>query len=149
MTNRATIEDFVSQQKIAVVGVSHTGKKFGNLAFRELKAKGYRVFPVNANAERIGDETCYSTVAALPEPVDGVLVVVPPIETDRVVRDARAAGINRIWMQQGSESATAIRYCQENGMAVIHGECILMYVQPVVSVHRLHRWVWRLVGKLA
>jgi hypothetical protein len=149
MTKRAAIEDFVAQKKLAVVGVSHTGKKFGNLAFRELKAKGYRVFPINPNAEKIEDERCYPTVASLPEPVGGVLIVVPPVETERVVREAAAAGIERIWMQQGSESGTAIRYCQENGMAVIHGECILMYAQPVLSVHRLHRWVWRLFGKLA
>jgi hypothetical protein len=29
----------------------------------------------------------------------------------------------------------------------VHGECILMFAQPS-SFHRLHRWVWGLLGKL-
>jgi len=73
---------------------------------------------------------------------------VPPAETEQVVQEAAAAGIRRVWMQQGAESEAAIRFCEEHGMSVVHGECILMFAQPVDSVHRLHRWIWRLLGKL-
>jgi len=148
MTTKARIEDFIAQRTLAVVGVSRGGKKFGNLAFKALKAKGYRVFPINPNAESIEGERCYPNLKSLPEPVDGVLVVVPPAETERVVREAAAAGIRRVWMQQGAESEAAIRFCEANGLSVVHDECILMFAQPVVSVHRLHRWVWGLLGKL-
>ncbi|MBI3950457.1 MAG: CoA-binding protein [Acidobacteria bacterium] len=148
MTTKSAVEDFVAQQTLAVVGVSRGGKKFGNLALKALKAKGYHVFPINPHAESIEGEQCYPTLKSLPERVDGVLIVVPPTETEQVVREAAAAGIRRIWMQQGAESEAAIRFCQENGLSVVHGECILMFARPVDSVHRLHRWIWGLLGKL-
>ena len=148
MTSKAAVDDFLAQRTLAVVGVSREGKGFGNMAHKELKDKGYRVFPVNPNAESIGDERCYPSLGALPEPVGGVLVVVPPAQTEQVVRDAATAGIGRVWMQQGAESEAAIRFCEGNGISAVHGECILMFAEPMGFGHRLHRWVWGLLGKL-
>ena len=148
MTSKAVVTDFVSQKKLAVVGVSRQGKKFGNMAFRALKAKGYKLLPVHPQAETIEGERCYPSLAALPEPVDGVLVVVPPAETEKVVREAAAAGIKRVWMQQGAESPAAIKFCEDNGLSAVHGECILMFAEPAAWFHRAHRWVWKLLGKL-
>ena len=148
MTTRAVVDDFVSQRKLAVVGVSRHKAKFGNMAFKELRGKGYKLFPVHPHAETIEGERCYPSLAALPEPVGGVLVVVPPAQAEQVVRDAAAAGIRRVWLQQGAESATAIRFCEENGISAVHGECILMFAEPAAFYHRAHRWVWKLLGKL-
>jgi hypothetical protein len=50
---RADVEAFVSEPALAVVGVSRTGKKFGNIACRELRAKGFRVYPIHPSADRI------------------------------------------------------------------------------------------------
>jgi predicted CoA-binding protein len=148
MTTKAAVKDFLDQRTLAVVGVSRGGKKFGNTAYKELKAKGYQVFPVNPHVDAIDGDRCYSSLSALPEPVGGVLIVVPPRETEQVVRDAAAAGIRRVWMQQGAESQAAIQFCEEQGISAIHGECILMFAEPAAFYHRLHRWVWRLLGKL-
>ncbi len=148
MTTKIAVADFVAQRKLAIVGVSRGGIKFGNMAFKALREKGYRVFPVNPHAEKIGGERCYPNLRALPETVGGVLVVVPPKETEQVVRDAAAAGIGRVWLQQGAESQAAILFCEENGLEVVHGECILMFAQPVVSFHRWHQWLWKVLGKL-
>ena len=148
MTTRAAVDDFVAQRTLAVVGVSRGGKKFGNMAFRHLKASGYRLLPVNASAEVVEGERCYPALGALPGPVDGGLIVVPPAETEKVVRQAADAGIRRIWMQQGAESDAAIRLCEENDISVVHGQCIMMFAEPVTSYHRLHRWIWGLLGKL-
>lgn len=148
MTSKAAVEDFLAQRTLAVVGVSRAGRKFGNFAFKALKAKGYRLFPVNPHAEEIEGERCYPSLRALPEPVNAVLIVVPPTESEQVVREAALAGISRVWMQQGAESEAAIRFCQQNDMGVVHGECILMFAPPVSSFHRFHRWLWGILGKL-
>jgi hypothetical protein len=148
MTSKAAVADFVGQRKLAVVGVSRQGKKFGNFAFRELRSKGYELFPVHPQAETIEGERCYPSLRALPEPVDALLIVVPPAQTEQVVRDAATAGIRRVWMQQGAESPAAIQFCQENGIREVHGECILMFSEPLAWWHRAHRWAWRLLGKL-
>lgn len=142
------IADFLSQRTIAVVGVSRSGRKFGNTILASLKERGYRAVPVNPAADAIAGERCYPDLGSVPVPVDGVVTVVPPAETVRIVRDAASAGIRRIWMQQGSASDEAVRLCGEHGISVVRDECILMHAAPVRGIHAFHRWLWRLLGKL-
>jgi hypothetical protein len=144
---RADIEDFVAQRTLAVVGAARQPRAFGHTLYRELKAKGYRVFPVNPNAETIDGDRAYPSVTALPEPVDGAVVVVPRAETEGVVRAAQAAGITRVWIQQRSETEGAVRFCQESGLRVVHGECLLMHAQPA-AFHKLHRFLRGVFGRL-
>lgn len=148
MTSKTAVSDFLAQKTLAVVGASRQGNKFGNMAYKELKAKGYHVLAVHPQATSIEGDPCYPNLAALPEAVGGVVIIVPPAETEKVVREAASAGIRRVWIQQGAESETAIRFCQENGINAVYGECILMFAEPTGFGHRLHRWVWGLLGKL-
>lgn len=148
MISRAAVDDFLAQKDLALVGVSRGGKKFGNGALRELTANGYRVFPVHPEAETIQGIPCYPNLRELPEPVGGLLIVVPPAQTEVVVREAAAAGLRRVWMQQGSSSPTALQFCAENGIEAVHGECILMFLRKGPALHRFHHWLWGLLGKL-
>jgi predicted CoA-binding protein len=147
MTDKQTVDDFIRQPSLAIVGVSRSGKKFGNIAYRELKSRGYRLSLIHPEAEALEGAQCYRSLADLPEPVGGVLIVVPPAQTEAVVRQAVAAGIRRVWMQQGAESPEAVRLCEENGVAHVEGECIVMFARPRFP-HNLHRWVWGLLGRL-
>lgn len=146
-TSQAAIYDFLSQRSLAIVGVSRSGKKFGNAIYRTLKEKGYKLFPVHPQAETVEGDSCFHSLDALPEKVGGLVICVPPHQTEKVVQDAFQAGIKRVWLQQGAESYAAIRYCEKNGMSAVHGECILMFAEPVKSFHRVHRWFWKLIGK--
>jgi predicted CoA-binding protein len=148
MNSKHVIDEFLNQRTLAIVGVSRSGKKFGNAVLRDLTGKGYRLFPVNPNAQVIDGNHCYPNLQSLPEPVGGVVAVVPPRETERVVREAHEAGINRVWMQQGAESESAIEYCKDHSMGEVHGECILMFAQPTAVPHRIHRFFRGLFGKL-
>lgn len=148
MTSKAAISDFTSQRTLAIVGMSRSGKKFGNAAYKTLQARGYTLYPVHPTAETIDGARCYPSLSALPAPVGGVLVAVPPAQTEAVVREAAQAGITRVWMQQGAESPAAIHFCEEHGISAIHGECILMFTDPVGFPHGVHRWVNKVTGKL-
>jgi uncharacterized protein len=147
MTSKAIVDEFVAQKSLAVVGISRSGQKFGNMVYRELKAKGYQVYAIHPEAEQLEGDRCYPNLAALPEKVGGVVVVLPPAKTEEVVREAKAAGIQRVWMQQGAESAAAIEFCKQNGMQAVSGECIMMFAAGN-SFHGFHRWVNGLMGKL-
>jgi uncharacterized protein len=148
MTNQRSVDDFLSQPKLAVAGVSRSGRGFGNIAWKTLAKKGYEVLPVNPQAEEIDGQRCYRSFADLPPDVGGVLVVVPPAETESVVRDAAAAGIRRVWMQQGADSPAALQTCRDLGIDAVSGECILMFVEGPGFPHNLHRWIWGALGKL-
>ena len=140
MTTRSSVQDFLSQPVLAVVGASRDPRKFGNSIYRELKAKGHHVLPVNPHAETVDGDPCYPNLAALPEKPGGIIVVVPPAETEKIVREASAAKITRVWLQRGSESPDAIAYCAANGIQVISGECILMFAEPAAFYHKIHRF---------
>jgi hypothetical protein len=146
-TRKTDVDDFLVQEKLAVVGASRSRNKFGNTVFRELKKKGYRVFPVNNQAETLEGEPCYPDLKSLPEPVGGVIVVVPSQRTPQVVKEAKEAGITRVWLQYGANSKEAVQFCLDNNMTVVANECILMFIEPVNSVHKFHRWLWKLFGK--
>ena len=107
MTTKKQIEDFVAQRTIAVVGLSRSGQAFSNPAYAELKARGYKVYGVNPNADSIGGEVCYHSVAALPDVPGGALFLTPPSQTEAAVREALAAGVKHLWLQQGAETPYA------------------------------------------
>lgn len=148
MTTQQSIQEFFFQKSVAVVGVSHTGKKFSNIVYKELKSKGFQVFPVNPKTDKLNGESCYPNLQSLPEKVGGVVIITKPTATEMIVHEANLLGIKHVWIQQGAESEEAIRFYNENGMNVVHGECILMFAEPATFFHRAHRWVWRVLGKL-
>jgi predicted CoA-binding protein len=148
MTSKKFVENFLSEKSIAVVGASRNKKKFGYTVFKELKSKGYNVFPVNPNTEHIENEKCYPDLISIPGEINAALLVTPPSATMQVVKDAFNKGIKKIWMQQGSESEEAIRFCEENSIEVAYKECILMFAEPTAFFHRAHRWVKGLTGQL-
>jgi len=121
------IEEFLARKNIfAVVGVSRDPEKYGHRIYRDLKAAGYKVYPVNPNAERIGNDVCYRSLSELPEKPDVVDVVVPPGITESVVKECRKLGIMRVWMQPGSESKKAINFCKKNDIKVLHNICVIV-----------------------
>jgi predicted CoA-binding protein len=143
----AAIESFVSEPALALVGASRSSRKFGNLAMRELGAKGYRVYPIHPSAPSIDGVTCYRRFADLPERVNAVLIVVPPKQAVAVIREAAAAGIEHVWLQQGAESPEAETLCRGLGLEAVTGECILMFTHPT-GVHKAHRWLRGMFGGL-
>jgi uncharacterized protein len=147
-TSKQSVENFLAQKTIAIVGVSRNERKFGTAAYKELKVKGYKVYPVNPNMNEVNGEKCYSNLHDLPEKPGGVFISVKADETEKVVKEAAGLNINNIWMQPGSESIEAIEYCKKNNINVVHNECILMFAEPLVFGHKAHRWIKGIFGKL-
>ena len=148
MTTQKDVQSFLNHKSIAVVGVSRNQKKFGYTAYKHLKERNYRVFPVNPNVDRVDMEKCYADIKSIPEKVEGVLIVIPPKQSEIIVREVNNLGIKSVWFQQGSSSDEAVKYCKEQGISVVSDECIMMYTEPVESVHKFHRWIWKLLKKL-
>jgi predicted CoA-binding protein len=148
MTNKLSVDNFISQKTIALAGASRTGKKMGNSILKELTNKGYKVYPVHPEAEKIDGVKCYPDLKSFPEKVSGLITVVNPEQTAKLVNEAAAAGIKNIWMQQGSQSNEAVEFCEKNKMNYVSNECILMFAEPVKSIHKFHRGIWKIFGKL-
>jgi uncharacterized protein len=148
MTSKSSIDRFVQGKTLAMAGISSTGKGFGAAAYKELKARGYRVLPLHPSAGTIQGDPCWPSLAGLPEPVERLLIVTSPGAAAGLVDEAAAAGVKYVWLQQGAETAALVDACATRGLDVVHGQCILMFAEPVASFHKFHRWLWGVLGRL-
>jgi len=121
------IKAFLYRENIfAVAGASRNPEKYGHQVYRDLRNAGYRVYCVNPNADEVLGNKCYPSLEALPVKPDVVDVVVPPKITEHLVKTCKKLGITKVWMQPGSESETAIKFCEENSIDVVHGVCVMV-----------------------
>jgi predicted CoA-binding protein len=145
-TFKTKAQDFLAQERIAVVGVSRTQKETANFIYRRLRSDGYKVFPVNPNADTVEGDTCYPNLKALPSKVDGVIIVTRADMAVQVVRECAEVGVTRVWMHRNgflgaaasSVSEEAVAFCQNNGITAIAGGCPLMFSE---FSHKCMRWV--------
>jgi predicted CoA-binding protein len=142
------VRDFVARKRLALAGASRSGKKFGNVLLRELKARGYEVVPVHPEAEEIEGLRCARDLASVAGRVDGLVVATPPPAAARLVAEAGAAGIRHAWLQQGAGSPEASEEARKAGVALVQGHCLLMFLPGTKGIHGFHRGLWRLLGKL-
>jgi len=143
----APIERFVGSKKIAIMGASPVGKKFGNTVYKTLKKNGYALFPIHPSADTIENDPAYKNVADIPEKIEAAFICMKPDKSLAVMDNLIAGGIKRIWFQQGADFSESIEKAESVGIEVISGKCILMYAEPVKGLHAFHRWLWKLFGK--
>lgn len=148
MTSEQAVDNFLKCNSLAVAGVSRDKRKFGYIVYNHLKINNYKVFPIIPKMKEIDSDKCYPNLAELKEKIDGVILVVPPLQSEKIVREANKLGIKAVWFQQGSSSDEAVKFCEENDISFLKDECILMFAEPVKSVHKFHRWLWKILGKL-
>ena len=144
MPTRAMIDEFLSHHELALVRQSPSSAIRGVRIDEELGAKGYKIA-----VAYIDESVAGPRLADLKAPIEGVIVAVPSHECERAVREAIEADIPGVWLQRGCESKSAIELCEQKGVPVVHGACVLMYAEPVKSIHGFHRWLWKTLGLLA
>ena len=148
----APVAAFLAGRRFAVAGVSREGKLPANAIFRKLKASGYDVVPVNPNAASVEGVACYPNLAAVPGPLDGLVIAAHPDVAAGLVKQAAARGVSHVWFHrsfgEGSVSDAALAACREAGIEPVVGGCPLMYCAPVDVAHRCFRWWLRWKGRV-
>jgi len=121
------IQSFLASGPFAVVGASVDRSKYGNKVLRCYQQHGKEVYPINPRAAEVEGLKAYPSLASLPVQPKAISVITPPAITERVVREAAAAGVGHVWMQPGAESEDAIRTAESLGLSVIAGgPCVLV-----------------------
>ncbi len=146
-----TIEDFLAQKRIAMVGISREPRSFSVALFEELCRRGYEMIPVNPNIPNVLGQRCFARLQDIQPPVEAALLMTSPAITDTVVTDCAEAGIRRVWMYRaagiGAVSPRAIAFCHERGIQVVPGQCPFMFLPAAGTVHRLHGFVRKITGR--
>ena len=151
MKTEAAVEQFLSQRRIAVTGVSRTPKDHGaNVVCRRLRDRGYEVFAVNPHADAVEGDACYPDLRAIPGGVDAVVIGTRPEHALETVKECVDLSIDHVWMHRGpgagSVSADATDLGRQHGMQVIDGGCPCMYPPTSDPGHRVMRTVLTLTG---
>ena len=123
---------------IAMVGASTNWNRPSYFAMKYLQEKGYRVIPVNPRAagQTILGETCYASLAEVPEAFDMVDIFRASDAAGEIVDEAVALkeekGIRVVWMQLGVRNDAAAARAEVAGLKVIMDRC------PKIEFGRLH-----------
>ena len=121
---RAAKELLETSTTIASVGLSSNPDKESYGIVFYLKAQGYKIIPVNPNADKIMGERSYPNLSDIPDKVDIVQIfrsseVVPPI-----VDEAIKIGAKAVWMQEGIVHEEAGQKASDAGLFVVMGICM-------------------------
>jgi len=136
------VSDFLSGQRIAVTGVSRSPKDHGaNVVYKRLRERGYTVFAINPNADRLEGDPAYADLKSVEGGVDGVVIGTSPDHAEATVRECVDLGIRRVWMHRGpgpgSVSEPAAAYGREHGLTVIEGGCPCMFGKTADTGHKV------------
>ena len=145
--SRKQIDDFVNEKNFLFYGISSVKGKFGNLVFKHLKDNGYNVIPIHPGIKQIMGIDCFRKPADVYQQMTSAIIILSPENTEKVVEELIDYGIKKLWIQQRSESEIALKMCDEKGIEVITGECIMMFTEPVTVVHNIHKWINKVIGK--
>ena len=112
--------------KIAVVGASDNKNKWGWKIYKKLKSSDFNVYPINPNHKKIDNSICYPDLKSLQEKPDIVIIVVPSKIAVQIIKECKNLGIDKVWMQPGSESEKAINICKKNHIKLIYNNCFIV-----------------------
>ncbi len=138
---------FLANKRVAVTGVSRTAKGHGsNLVYQRLRDRGYEVFAVNPNAQKVEGDRCYQDLKSIPGGVEAVVIGTRPETAEETMHECAALGIKQVWMHRGpgagSVSAAATKYGREHGITVIDGGCPLMFGPTADFGHKVMRLMY-------
>lgn len=127
MTAVQDIDWILSRCKtIAVVGLSPKPHRTSFGVSQVMQAQGYRIIPVNPNADTILGEKVYRslTEAAGHETIDLVNVFRNSEDVPPVVDEAIAIGASAVWLQLGIVNEPAAKLARTAGLRVVQDLCI-------------------------
>ncbi len=154
---KTLVEDFLSQKKIAIVGVSDRRETGCNESYRRFKKAGYTVYGINPRIQTFDGDPCYPNLKSLPEKPDGVFILAKPAVTEQIVQECVDLGVNRVWMHcmmgtrpglaasMSSVSSSAVATCRKNNITVIPGSCPNQFLAPDGG-HLFMRRLWGFLG---
>ncbi len=146
MTYQTTIDKFLNEKRIAIVGVSRNPSDYSRAVFRKFLQLGYLAIPVNPNADEIDGIPCFPDVTAIAHPPSAALLLTSAESTWDELQGCSNAGIKLIWSRHHLDER-AKDFCEAAGMLVVDGYCPFLFFPDSAGVHKLHGLLLKLVGQ--
>lgn len=110
---------------VAVVGASDNPERMSHQAVQRLSAQGHRVFPVHPKLKNMLGLPVFSSLEAVPEPVDTVTLYVGADISSKLEGAIRAAKPKRVIFNPGAENPELAAKLSEAGIAAVEA-CTLV-----------------------
>jgi hypothetical protein len=129
LTSDEDLRRLLGSETVAVVGCSTTPGKAAHEIPAYLQRHGYRIVPVNPNADEVLGEPAYDSLAEVPDEIDLVDVFRPSREVSGIVddvlerHDARGDA-GAIWLQLGIRDDEAAARAEAAGVDVVQDRCM-------------------------
>jgi len=124
---KADIKSILEESKtVAVVGLSPREERDSHRVAKYLQSRGYRIIPVNPNADEVLGERSYPDLASVPEPIDVVDVFRRSEAVPEIVEEAIKVGARTVWMQMGVVHEEAAARAREAGLQVVMDRCMMV-----------------------
>jgi acetate---CoA ligase (ADP-forming) len=132
----SALRRFLAPRSVAVVGASRRRGTIGGELFHNLLAYEFTgpVYPVNPNAAVVQSVPAYSSIDAIPSPVDLAVVVVPAAEVTRVAEQCARKGVRALvvisagFAETGTDGQARqtelLRICRAAGIRLIGPNCL-------------------------
>ncbi|MGJ8453867.1 CoA-binding protein [Pseudothermotoga sp. U03pept] len=113
-------------KKIAVIGASENEQKYGNKIVRDLRSKGFEVFPVNPKGVTVDGIKSFTTIEQLPRDTELLVFVIPPERGLEELQKAVSFGFRRFWFQPGAGSKEIESFLKSTDSEYSIGKCIMI-----------------------
>jgi hypothetical protein len=117
------VDDVLALKTWAVVGLSNNTFRAAYSVAELLQEKGHRIVPVHPSGEEVHGEAGYTSLSAIPFPIDVVDVFVNSSLAGAVIDEAIAIGAKAVWLQLGVVDEAGIARAKASGLLTVMDRC--------------------------
>ena len=105
--------------------MSKHSSKAAHYVPKYLLDNGYDITPVNPNAEKILDISCYNSVSEIQGPIDIIDIFRPSEQISTIIQECIEKKPKVIWLQEGIHDIKSEELAQNAGILVVFNRCML------------------------
>jgi len=114
------------KKHVALFGFSRNPKSVSRQVYDLLVKKGYSIYPINPNADKIDSITSYRSLENIKSKIDAAVIITNPKISADIVKQCQVKGINELWFQLDTMDSKLKKYCDDNGINYINS-CVLVH----------------------
>jgi len=117
-------DEFLKLKHWAVLGATNNQDKYGYKIVKELKDRGYIVYPVNPKYETICDLKCFDSIEDLPNDVEVVDIIVNRAIVVKSLKKIKEIGIEKVWFQPNTYNPEIVKLADSLNLDCVYRFCV-------------------------
>jgi len=110
---------------VAILGASNKPDRYSYKALRMLREKGHTPFPAHPALSMVDGIPVWSSLRAIPEPIDTVTVYLSARNQEAIANDLLDGGMRRVIFNPGAENPELAERLRQHGKEVLEA-CTLV-----------------------